>query len=355
MSTFFRKILRILHLVLILLTVVAYMSGHTHPQDMSYVQFVGIAYPWLLLGNIVFAFVWYRLGTKYYLFSIGIIVLGWSHFCNFVGFSIINSSTKGKKIKVMTYNIDNFSRILSVANETDRLREFNDFINKENPDFICLQEAFITEKEYSQAKFKKISALVAYPYRIHPTEKAIVIFSKYPPSQSQKITITEKLRNNGNSAIVADFQIEQRKFRLLTFHLQSNSIRERTEAILENQTIRDKQTIFEVLRAVRAMSYYRAKQAAQISEFIGKSPKNLIVAGDLNDTPQSYTYRELSSQLQDAFAQKGFGLGTTYGGTIPALRIDYVFCSPDVKVLSHRILKKDFSDHYPVIAEIGLE
>ena len=256
----------------------------------------------------------------------------------------------------MTFNIDNFAYFHEKENSVKHIAELEKFIKKENPDIICLQEAFITSAEYN-TRLKKFPCLAAYPYIIHPVEKAIVILSKFAPLQQGKILLSEDKIETANGANFADLNINNKPIRLIITHLQSNSVRERTAGIVDTPTLRDEETqstIKDIIRRVRDMSYFRAKQAEGIKEFIKHSPYPIIVAGDFNDTPQSYTYAQISSGLQDAFAKKGFGLGVTYGGIIPALRIDYILASPKLEILSHRILKKPFSDHYPVIAEIGI-
>jgi endonuclease/exonuclease/phosphatase family metal-dependent hydrolase len=353
----FRTALRISNLILILLTFIAYLSSWTKPQEMWYIQFVGMAYPWLLFCNIILIIIWLRLKTRYYLFSLATILLGWSHFSHFVGWSILNGSTDGFRLKVLTYNIDNFSYFLKSQDFEKRYAAFEKFITKENPDLICLQESFITTPEYSN-RIKKFPCLAAYPYIVHPVEKGIVIFSKIPPLQQGKIQLSEDRNETANGANFADFNINSKPIRLIITHLQSNSVTERTAAIINNPNLRDEETqetAKSVIRGIRNMSYFRAKQSEQIKAFIKKSPYPVIVAGDFNDTPQSYTYAQISEGLQDAFAEKGFGLGITYGGKIPALRIDYILVSPKLKVLSHRIPSQPFSDHYPVVAEIGVE
>ncbi len=98
----------------------------------------------------------------------------------------------------------------------------------------------------------------------------------------------------------------------------------------------------------------RGQQAGEIAAGIERSPHPVILGGDLNDVPFSYTYHQLSKNLQDAFTEKGSGLGITFNGSIPALRIDYLLSSPSFKVLDHKILAEDRSDHFPIISTFQL-
>jgi endonuclease/exonuclease/phosphatase family metal-dependent hydrolase len=73
------------------------------------------------------------------------------------------------------------------------------------------------------------------------------------------------------------------------------------------------------------------------------------VCGDFNDTPNSYTYHQIAKNLNDAFQEAGSGIGTTYIGAIPFLRIDYILYSPEFFTpLFFRIIPKKLSDHFPI-------
>ena len=80
----------------------------------------------------------------------------------------------------------------------------------------------------------------------------------------------------------------------------------------------------------------------------------VILCGDLNDIPQSYTYHLLNRRLQDTFRQKGSGLSTTYAGKIPGLRIDYVLVSPELAVRDFHTGRRSFSDHRPVWSKLQI-
>ena len=73
-------------------------------------------------------------------------------------------------------------------------------------------------------------------------------------------------------------------------------------------------------------------------------------------SPFSYTYKQLSTKLSDAFVGKGQGFGTTYNGDVPAYRIDYIFYDKEYfTVRSFEKEKLDYSDHYPVSTVLSLK
>ena len=92
----------------------------------------------------------------------------------------------------------------------------------------------------------------------------------------------------------------------------------------------------------------RAEQARTVRAEIEKSPYPVILCGDFNDTPSSYTYHKVAQKLEDAFVEAGNGMGKTYAGIFPSFRIDYIFHDTIFSANQFRTIKADYSDHYPV-------
>jgi len=96
----------------------------------------------------------------------------------------------------------------------------------------------------------------------------------------------------------------------------------------------------------------RAWQADTLVARIARSPYPVLLAGDCNDLPYSYSYNRLAGPLQNAWATVGFGPGNTYHGRLPPLlRIDQQFAGPQWQVLACRVHTEiPYSDHFPVEA-----
>ena len=89
-----------------------------------------------------------------------------------------------------------------------------------------------------------------------------------------------------------------------------------------------------------------------IRNAVQQSPYPVVYCGDINATPASYTYRFLRGGLQDAFLQKGSGIGNTFSELLPTLRIDMCFPAKEFSVLQCTTVYEKLSDHYPVITDI---
>ena len=181
----------------------------------------------------------------------------------------------------------------------------------------------------------------------HQTNKGAVIYSKHPIINKGYVdfgTIT-------NSCAWADIVIDLDTFRVYSVHLKSNSISKDAEKVLETPDLQSDDT----WTGIRGIFYkyvkthiVRSKQSKMVKKHIDNSPYPVILCGDFNDTPISYTYHHLKEGLIDNFMIAGNGIGTTFNGKIPLLRIDYIMTDPTFSVNNFNIIKEDYSDHYPV-------
>ncbi|MFT5904240.1 MAG: endonuclease/exonuclease/phosphatase family metal-dependent hydrolase, partial [Flammeovirgaceae bacterium] len=90
----------------------------------------------------------------------------------------------------------------------------------------------------------------------------------------------------------------------------------------------------------------RAKQVEQVKAHSIESPFPVVICGDFNDTPVSYSYATISDGLVDTFRESGgMGIGSTYLGAFPSFRIDYIFHSEDLESAEYTRYEEGISDH----------
>ena len=58
--------------------------------------------------------------------------------------------------------------------------------------------------------------------------------------------------------------------------------------------------------------------------------------------------------MKNAFVEKGSGLGRTFSGISPVLRIDNIFVDEKMEVMQFDRVKKKLSDHFPIIADVEM-
>ena len=94
------------------------------------------------------------------------------------------------------------------------------------------------------------------------------------------------------------------------------------------------------------------EQLKELLPKINSSPYKNIICCDLNDTPISYAYNQFNNYYKDAFTISGLGVGGTYIGNIPLLRIDYIWHDKDLDSKNFKTHREEFSDHRPISVDI---
>jgi len=193
-------------------------------------------------------------------------------------------------------------------------------------------------------------------YARYNTEKitkrldAIITFSKYPILSSQSI----KQEEGHNFCLINDLLIGGDTVRLFNVHLESVRLKHEDYTFIDELDLKFKEEenlkegsmrIFNKLKTAYAR---RSLQVGLLKEELDRSPYPVILCGDFNDTPCSYTYQALARDKRDAFIERGKGLGNTYAGGLPSLRIDYILFDPSFQAVGFEIGKHKLSDHYPI-------
>lgn len=350
MTSLFRYIVRAVSTVVICCTALAYLCPHVNPASFSWLSFFGTAFPWLLLANLLLFGIWAWRANRFALYHLGILVFGWTHITGFIGFDFGKDAVPESAVTVATHNLGG---IYLGKEATDSWREkrasaYTRFLQENGfPDILCTQE--------TSGKFYRLLAeKMNYPHTFN-LKKGTVILSRFPIVAGGDVPF----ENTSNSTLWADIQVSEKKIvRVYNVHLQSNRVTKTTEKVLHKGDLDEEETwedIGFVLGRVGSATSLRAEQAQKLREHIAACKRPVIVCGDFNDTPNSYVYSLLSKGLNDTFREKALGLGTTFGGALPLLRIDYILTERSITTFSCRTARdSDFSDHYPVFAALGI-
>lgn len=339
---------RILSTVVILLTFLAYLTPHVNPGVFRWLAFFGTAFPWLLLLNLLLLSLWAWRFNRFALYHLGIILFGWQYVTGFLGFDFGKDAVPANAVSVTTHNLGRLWRggKITDAQYAQMTDDYAGFL-KENgaPDVLCTQE--------TRGKFYRLLAeKMNYPHTFN-LNKGTVILSRYPMEAGGDIPFGA----TSNSTLWVDIRFpDNRLVRVYNVHLQSNKVTNDTEKVIGEAELNDEETwhdIGRVLNKVGGATQLRAEQAQRLREHIEACPHPVVVCGDFNDTPNSYVYKLLSEGLNDTFREKGFGRGTTFGGVLPMLRIDYILTDKKIKTYTCRTVRGPFSDHFPVFVQIG--
>ncbi|MBK7870899.1 MAG: endonuclease/exonuclease/phosphatase family protein [Saprospiraceae bacterium] len=341
-------LLRWLNVMLIFATFLAYLAPQVSPVRFWPLAFFGLMYPLLLLLNIAFVIFW-GLQKKYYLLlSLSCIIFGWGHFRSIVGLSA-NSKSSPQGISIVSFNAHGSEKFRAEL-EFAPPEALSDIFGDTPPQILCFQE-FPVRRAPQEAYFNYLQQK-GYIHHSWKSKQELTLFSIFPILQTKL-----KQFNRSNGYMYADLNIHGRVFRVFNVHLQSNAVSSLASKVATDGDLQEEETWREVRgmmgRFKRAVQK-RALQAEEVAAVIAESPYPVIVCGDFNDIPQSYAYHTIAKGLQDSFQRRGAGLGFTYVGDIPGLRIDYLLSSPDFEFLRFQKRRTSFSDHVAVAVELML-
>ena len=313
--------------------------------------------PIALILNFLFLVYWtIRLSWKV-IFSLVILILGYPFISATLSLSWPQSVDHAGSIKVLSYNVRVFNsyKYLKEKNNSNAHKMLK-YIRESNADIVCLQEFYFKKNSDVFNTMERLTKN-GYPYSYFRKSLAnnqggtfgIAIFSKYPILNKRELEFSKLTRNQ---AIYIDIKVNNKKLRVYNLHLQSIHINEKeiTEGQFDKGSTKN---IIEVLKRMKEGYVERAKQLKIVTKSFPGDGMPVLICGDFNDTPYSYYYQLLSKQFDNAFEEKGWGLGATYNGNISFLRIDNQFYDPrSLRVLEfHTDQEASYSDHFPIWAE----
>ncbi len=332
---------------------VSYLAAHINPDTFILPAFFGLAYPYLLLANIILAIIWLTLLKYEALISVFLIALGFTHLSNYIRIGKPSGDTTNT-FKVLSYNLRLFN--IYEGSDANSEKKIINFLKAQKADILCLQEFYVTGvpsqkdaslrnalggKYYSHMKVIGSGSNKYY---------GIVTYSRFPIIRKGEIIHP----GSSSLSIFSDIVIDQDTFRIFNNQLQSYRLRRMERSFLEEITSPVENETFDEVKnlsvSLKKGFVVRAVQAELVKAQINQSPYPVIVAGDFNDTPVSYSYRKIRKGLNDAFVSSGYGAGFTYKGNYPANRIDYILYDNALESRYFEIFKVKYSDHYPVAA-----
>lgn len=343
---------------------IGYLAPVTDPRTVWIIAFFGLAYPPVLLVNLLFIVYWLFRNKKWALVSLVTILIGWKALNGNIGFRLPIKTIDHRDstmLRVMNYNVHDFKKY-GAKNDISTKHEILEIITHEQPDIIGFEE-FYTRKAGQYAMVDSIkgilktNSLFYSPFQVSSSESlGMAVFSKLPIVANGIVWLNEK--QNLNQCIYIDVNKNGKLFRAYVVHLQSISFEPEDYKYLKDVSKKGK-TDMESSRRIgsklKRAFLRRSEQVAKIKQHMATCPYPYFVMGDFNDTPSSYAVNEMSKGLKNTFREKGSGLGRTYNGDFPNYQIDYIMVSPQFDVLTYGVIRKKLSDHYPVYSDLRLK
>jgi endonuclease/exonuclease/phosphatase family metal-dependent hydrolase len=334
-----------------------------------FIALLGLVFPLLFFIVLGFLAYWIFRRSKWAFISFAALLLSWQQVnVIFKVFSKnkFDTAKAPQSLRVLTWNLSSWGES-NRQNEKNNMDDMVQLIKNTNADVLCFQEYLyykrkkfrdsiipaLKESGYHYAYFGQIR-YTGYLYSL-TVLTATVIMSKYPFIDSAKTFLHDD--GHEEPLLSADIKVNDQTIRIFTTHLQSVSFKENDYAALHNLKEPAEASVAEARTIGGKLKIAYKKRAAEVELLqtkIKESPYPVIVCGDFNDVPNSYTYFNVKGNLQDAFLEKGWGLGRTFRFISPTLRIDYILADKSFRVKQYTELRYPYSDHYAVVADIGI-
>ena len=139
-NSFFNRLLFLLNSLLATLLLLSFLLPYISPKSISLLAVISLFVPILFIVNFLFFIYWLVKLKKQVLLSAIVLLIGWFVSSPFYKFSDESKIDKNS-LSVMSYNVKmfnfyNWNKDKKLASKT------YDFINRENPDILALQEFY---------------------------------------------------------------------------------------------------------------------------------------------------------------------------------------------------------------------
>ncbi|MCB0479182.1 MAG: endonuclease/exonuclease/phosphatase family protein [Crocinitomicaceae bacterium] len=358
------KIFFFINVLFIFFLLLAYLSVYLDPSTFWWIAIFGLLYPISLISNFIFVLFWLFIKKSNALFSGLVMVLGLFYFLDFFALHPFPQKAPENSVKIMSYNVRLFDLYNWKGNKETKQQIF-DFLVRENADIICFQEFYENKGEYGKT-FKTTSTLVEILDSKNHFEKythkmtgdqyfGVATYTKYPIVNKGIVPFDEE---ETNACIYTDIKIDNDTIRVYNTHM--GSIRFNAD---DYKYFGDENTQFKpnvkggenIFGRLKKAYKKRIIQATKILDHSKTSPYKVLICGDFNDIPISYTYHQFEKLYKDAFLESGFGIGKTYIGKIPSYRIDYIWMDEAFQSYEFKVHEEELSDHRAISCFFNLK
>ena len=350
------------NLLLLLLFVGSLLSRYISPTTMTLFPYLGLLFPLLFALVVLQAIYWFiirawsraAINTVMLLISLPTLLL-------YAPIRVRQTPPIDREnwIKVLSLNANAFQ--FSKLGPKEQ-HPTTDYLAKSDADIICLQEAWLSSNKSKYMSERSLHhSLKEYPYyssayAVKDHGSRLIVLSKYPILSTRPIDLHSKF----NGGAVFTILVGEKKLILYNLHLESFGFtkEEQKHYFQLAQEVNPKGFTQAVGGRFSPAFKRRAKQVEQVYQDINyqESPY-LLVCGDFNDTPISYTHHRLSMGLHDAIASTGRGVNYSYYfKSLIGVRIDHMLYSDQIEARAAYVDRTaEISDHKPIICYFKLK
>lgn len=357
-SPFFFLAMKILSTIVYIVTIIAAFGGRVNPDYLSFPAILCLAFPFFAIFTIVLTILW-GLFRKIIFCALGIFTIVICLTPMSEAFPL--GSTRipvnpQNTFKIISWNVLHAEDIRQPEYPGNRSIEY--MVNSQ-ADIICLAELkdFFSSEIPNFSQSLKDSLFSTYPYREGITTSDIKILSKYPVERLGKIHF-DSLNESRYDFFKVSFPNHELIVAMVHLYSYGLSDSERLVVTDINSVESAKSSVKEFKGSIRKKMknafQHRADNATVLREALDEINPDipLIVCGDFNDVPASWTYNIIrGDDLRDAYSETNFGPAITYNLHAFYFHIDQMLYRGPLEAVSLDIGKINSSDHYPLIGE----
>ena len=337
----------VLTFALAVVTVLGTFAGNVSPKLNMFMTMIGLALPLLLILNVVLLIYWAVRRRFWFMLPMLALLANYHYISATIQLVSGGEEADGYMLKVMTLNARNFVD----DNQDDSVDEIKQYIEDESINVVCFQEY----RDYVSGRPERISKFLETIFPYQAISGSVATFSKFPIQKRDYITF----RESNNCAQWVDLEVSRGKLvRLFNVHMQTTGVNSvlRHAAKMEQKgiSVDNGQRATMVSNRMGYEYIRRAEQADIISDIVKETRTPMVLCGDFNDIPSSYTYKCLKGRMKDGFKSAGKGYMYTYRGAKGLMRIDYIFHSEELGAVNYYSQNYNWSDHNPVVMEMNL-
>lgn len=342
----------------IALMLAAGFSDRLNPTEHPLLSCFGMAFPIFLIVNLLFLFFWLTFKWRKVWIPIVGYALAYIPISLYMPVNMRQDLPEGT-IKILSYNVCQYNGNRKYDQGFDTIYNY---LKRQSADIVCIQEDADAWRRYVMQRYQKI-----YPYNDTTIFRndamgmnGVGIHTRFPIIRKERIwykssangSVAYYLKlDNGDTLLVVNNHLEGT-------HL-SKEDRSNYERMIRGKMKRDtaREESIQLLDKLASSAVKRAPEAEAVHRYIQDHRQYpIIVCGDFNDNPISYSRRTIAQGLTDCFVKSGRGLGLSYNQKGFFVRIDHILCSGHFEPYNCQIDDEmDASDHYPILCWLKMK
>ncbi len=228
-------------------------------------------------------------------------------------------------------------------------KQIMEAISSADPDILCLQEYFALEPERSFPVVAPLNAAVGGGAQRHvvisrqkgPRSFGVATWSKWPIVRRASIDFGTR---KNNVCAVTDVAWEGDTVRIFNAHFSSLRFEEEDYAALE-EGVPNAEGRERIWGRMRSAYVERVAQVEAVMDAVQSSPHPVVLCGDFNDTPTSWSLAHCRAGLKDSHDVRWFSMDGTWQGAVPGVRIDHILMGEEWTGKSYATGGDGLSDH----------